>query len=156
MSSSSPQPSLKPTGLQQSDYAEWERLFRAYVAFYKSSLPDEQYRKTFDRLLDPSKDLYGLVLRDPEDHSKLIGLAHFYPHQTPWSEKLIMHFNDLFIDPQVRSKGYGRAMILAVAEKAREQGCLRVEWATKHENPARKLYDQLAQCDFVEYRLKLD
>ena len=47
-------------------------------------------------------------------------------------------------------------MILAVAEEAKKMDCLRLEWATQHGNPARKLYDQLGQCDFVEYRMKLE
>lgn len=81
------------TAINAADYDEWARLFRAYIDFYKSSIPDAQYRKTFDRLVDPSKDLYGLALRDPANESKLIGIAHFFPHQTPWSEKPIMHFN---------------------------------------------------------------
>lgn len=62
---------------------------------------------------------------------------------------------DLFIDPNVRSKGYGRNMIDAVTAQAKEHGCFRLEWATQHGNPARKLYDQVAACDFVEYRIKL-
>ena len=61
----------------------------------------------------------------------------------------------MFVDPSVRAKGYGRKMIQAVAEQAKEMGCFRLEWATKHDNPARKLYDELAACDFVEYRMKL-
>ena len=75
-------------------------MFRAYVAFYKSELSDTQYRKTFNRLVDPSSDLYGLVLRDAQDHEKLLGLAHYYPHQTPWSEKKIMHFNGMTLGLQ--------------------------------------------------------
>lgn len=81
------------TPLEQSDYAEWERLFRLYIAFYKSSLPDAQYAKTFARILDPQKDLYGLVLRDATDPKKLYGLAHYFPTQTPWAEEMLMHFN---------------------------------------------------------------
>jgi hypothetical protein len=81
------------TPLEQSDYAEWERLFRLYIAFYKSSLPDTQYAKTFARILDPQKDLYGLVLRDATDPKKLYGLAHYFPTQTPWAEEMLMHFN---------------------------------------------------------------
>ena len=79
--------------LEKSDYDEWSRLFHAYIAFYGTSLPDEQYEKTFARLLDEKSDLYGLVMRDAEDSKKLIGLAHFFPHQTAWSEKKIMHLN---------------------------------------------------------------
>jgi hypothetical protein len=47
-------------------------------------------------------------------------------------------------------------MITAAANEAKEAGCFRLAWSTKHDNPARKLYDELAACDFVEYRRKLD
>jgi hypothetical protein len=47
-------------------------------------------------------------------------------------------------------------MIKAAADAAKEAGCFRLAWSTKHDNPARKLYDELAACDFVEYRRKLD
>lgn len=60
---------------------------------------------------------------------------------------------DLFIDPAVRSKGYGKAMIEAVAEHAKELGCSRLQWVTKHDNPARKMYDKVGTSDFVQYRM---
>jgi GNAT superfamily N-acetyltransferase len=63
---------------------------------------------------------------------------------------------DLYIDPSLRGKGHGRDMIKAAADEAKELGCFRLAWSTKHDNPARKLYDELAACDFVEYRRKLD
>ncbi|KAG9204468.1 hypothetical protein G6514_000925 [Epicoccum nigrum] len=144
------------TPLEQSDYAEWERLFRLYIAFYKSSLPDTQYAKTFARILDPQKDLYGLVLRDATDSKKLYGLAHYFPTQTPWAEEMLMHFNDLYIDQELRGRGFGRQIIKAVAEEARKQGCSRLQWTTQHGNPARKLYDELASCEFVQYRMSLN
>lgn len=93
MTSTAPQPRI--TNLQKSDYDEWARLFRAYIDFYKASIPEIQYQRTFERLLDPGKDLYGLALRDTREEGKLLGIAHFYPHQTPWSEKSIMHFNGM-------------------------------------------------------------
>ena len=89
--STSQEPHITP--INASDFDEWAQLFRGYIDFYKSSIPDTQYRRTFDRIIDPSKDLYGLALRDAGDDNKLIGIAHFYPHQTPWGEKPIMHFN---------------------------------------------------------------
>ena len=62
----------------------------------------------------------------------------------------------MYIDPSLRGKGHGREMIEAAADAAKELGCFRLAWSTKHDNPARKLYDELAGCDFVEYRRKLD
>lgn len=86
---------LQITPIKRDDFEEWERLFRLYIDFYKSSLPDEQYRKTFERIVDPQKDLYGLVLRDLRDPKKLHGLAHYFPTQTPWAEEQLMHFNGM-------------------------------------------------------------
>lgn len=157
--------------IRQSDFEAWKPLFRAYIDFYKSSLPDEQYQNTFDRLVDPSKDLYGLVMATSEgDGGELVAIAHYFPHQTPWSERPVMHLNgeirsrvwydmradvlDLFVDPNVRGKGYGKQMIKAVEAKAREADCTRLQWDTQHGNPARKLYDQVGQCDFVKYMIK--
>ncbi|CEJ92704.1 hypothetical protein VHEMI08338 [[Torrubiella] hemipterigena] len=137
------------------DFPSWSKLFHAYVDFYKSSLPDEQYKSTFARLTDPKTDLSGLALREEGPDGKLIGIMHFFPHQTPWSEKQIMHINDLFVDPEYRGNGYGRRLIQEAGRIAKEQGCLRVQWATQHGNPARKLYDELGVCNFVEYRMAI-
>jgi len=91
------EPSMKTciTAFRKSDFAEWSRLFHAYIDFYKSSIPETQYKATFDRLIDPQRDLYGLALRSVADENKLFGIAHYYPHQTPWAEKQIMHLNGM-------------------------------------------------------------
>ncbi|XPS78111.1 D-amino-acid N-acetyltransferase [Ascochyta lentis] len=156
MATEQPPMGARITPIEQSDFDEWKRLFRLYIDFYKSSLPEAQYRKTFERILNPQKDLYGLVLRDTKDPKKLYGLAHYFPMQTPWAEEQLMHFNDLYIDHALRGKGYGRKIIQAVAEEAKKQGCTRLQWTTRHGNPARKLYDELATCEFVHYRMNLN
>lgn len=47
-------------------------------------------------------------------------------------------------------------MIEAVADEAKEKGYLRLQWDTQNGNPARKLYDELATSEFVQYRMKLE
>jgi len=87
---------LQIAPIQTVDRSAWTTLFRAYIDFYGASIPETQYQSTFDRLVDPAKDLHCLVLRTPDESGgerKLFGIAHFYPHQTPWSEKPIMHLN---------------------------------------------------------------
>jgi hypothetical protein len=87
---------LQIAPIQAVDKSAWSTLFRAYIDFYGASIPETQYHSTFDRLIDPAKDLHCLVLRTPDgsgEERKLFGIAHFYPHQTPWSEKPIMHLN---------------------------------------------------------------
>lgn len=86
--------SFEITQLNRADYDEWAVLFRAYIDFYKSSIEDGQYHKTFERILDPNSTLGALVVRKVEgDESKIIGLAHFFPEQTSWNEKEIMLLN---------------------------------------------------------------
>jgi len=80
----------------RSDFDEWAALFRGYINFYESSIPEDQYQKTFERIMDPKSDLYALVMRQQQAESgngKIIAIAHFFPEQTPWSEKKIMLLN---------------------------------------------------------------
>ncbi|CAI6014314.1 unnamed protein product [Clonostachys chloroleuca] len=147
----------KVTKLTRDDYDEWAVLFRAYIDFYRSSLDDEQYKKTFDRIIVEKDGLQALVVRQVGDGAeKMVGIAHFFPELTPWSEKKIMMLNDLFVDPAIRGQGLGRKLIEAVADVARDTGCLRLQWLTKHDNvTARSLYDKLADTQFVQYRMAL-
>lgn len=63
---------------------------------------------------------------------------------------------DLFVDPALRGNGHGREMIQAVADAAKEMGCLRLQWVTKHDNiAARRLYDTIADSQFVQYRMSI-
>lgn len=83
------------TKLDRNDFDEWAALFRGYINFYETSITDDQYRKIFERILDSKSDLDALVMRQQGEsgNSKIIALAHFFPEQTPWSEKKIMLLN---------------------------------------------------------------
>ncbi|SPJ78601.1 uncharacterized protein FTOL_06990 [Fusarium torulosum] len=139
------------------DFEEWLKLFHDYIAFYNSKIEEEQYARTFDRIIEGRNGLQALVVRQVRgDEKKLVGIAHFFPEQTPWSEKQILLLNDLFIDPSVRGAGLGRKLTQAVADVGKGMGCSRVQWVTKHDNTtARKLYDTLAETQFVQYRMNL-
>ena len=64
--------------------------------------------------------------------------------------------SDLFVNPDIRGKGYGRKLIVACGKAAEEKGCSKYYWLTQHENAvARKLYDTFGQSGFAEYRIKL-
>lgn len=88
------------TKLDRSDFDEWAALFRDYITFYETSIPEDQYRKTFERIMDLKSDLDALVMRQQAAESgkknKIIAFAHFFPEQTPWSEKKILLLNGWF------------------------------------------------------------
>lgn len=87
----SSEPTITP--LEAEDFVEWSRLFQGYLEFYKTSIPSDQYQRTFDRLLDANNELHGLVLRSIQSKGKLVGIAHYFPHMTPWNEGKTMLFN---------------------------------------------------------------
>lgn len=78
--------------ITKTDYPRWAELFASYIRFYNSSIPEAQYPRTFARILDPASELHGMGLKEPES-GELIGIAHYFPHQNPWSESKIMLLN---------------------------------------------------------------
>jgi hypothetical protein len=78
------------------DFEEWSRLFRAYINFYNSKIEEDQYARTFDRIIEQKNGLQALVVRKVCGEEKsLVGIAHFFPEQTPWSEKQILLLNGM-------------------------------------------------------------
>jgi GNAT superfamily N-acetyltransferase len=60
------------------------------------------------------------------------------------------------VDKAVRGKGYGRKLIMATHQAAKDKGCGRLYWATQESNAtARKLYDSVGQLEFVQYKMAI-
>ena len=139
--------------LAKADRAAWERLFRGYITFYKATIADDVIEETFARLLSGAPHVHqGLVAVDDDDRP--IGLAHILLHRSTWSKTWYCYLEDLFVDPSLRAKGVGRALIDAVYAAADAQGATRTYWTTQESNyRARGLYDQVAaKSVFVQYR----
>jgi GNAT superfamily N-acetyltransferase len=135
-------------------FSDWKALFQAYIIFYKASLPDGQYEATYTRLVEPNGDIAGFVALE-DGHA--IGLTHYLLHASTWTNKPYCYLNDLFVNPEIRGKGVGKALILAVKDEARKRDCARLYWSTQYSNKtAQVLYDKLATTDFIMYRMKLD
>lgn len=140
---------IRPIAVE--DRAEWDRLWTAYLAFYDTVLPQAVYDSSFARLLADSANEYrGLIA---EQDGKAVGLTHYLLHRDMWSVQNICYLQDLFVDPDTRGGGVGRALIAAVHEAAQDAGVFEVFWHTESGNQtARTLYDQVAELTpFVRY-----
>ena len=137
--------------LRTSDEADWRRLWRDYLAFYKTEVPEEVYQTYFARLLgDDPQDFSGLVA---ELDGRLVGLTHFLFHRHGWKIENTCYLQDLYADPDVRGTGIGRALIEAVYAAADAEGAPSVYWLTQDFNTeARKLYDRIGTLTpFIKY-----
>lgn len=138
--------------LARSDEPEWRRLWAAYLEFYKTSVPEEVYATTWERLFDNGDyEPNGLIA---EVDGKPVGLVHYMFHRTCWTVGNNCYLQDLYADPAIRGKGIGRALIEAVYEKADAAGAANVYWMTQDFNEtARKLYDRIAKLTpFIKYQ----
>jgi GNAT superfamily N-acetyltransferase len=138
--------------LVAADRQEWEVLARGYKAFYDTVLPDSAYEETWQRLL-ARDDIHGLGART---EGRLTGITHYLFHTGIWSRRAC-YLEDLFVEPAARGGGIARALIEAVAERARQDGARRLYWLTHETNgTARRLYDRVAKCSgFVEYEFPI-
>lgn len=146
-------PAARVRPLAERDKAAWRSLFQRYIAFYQATVADEVIEETLRRLLSGAEGFHiGLVAVDERDTP--IGLAHVLFHRSTWSATWYCYLEDLFVDPTLRAKGVGRALIEAVYREADARKCTRTYWTTQEFNyRARGLYDQLAtKSPFVQYR----
>lgn len=137
------------------DKSQWLPLWHGYLEFYKTDLSNEQTELTWQRLLDPSFNLHGLVV---EVEGKIQGITHYSFQTSTWASKNYCYLEDLFTAPASRGQGLGRQLIEAVKEIAVSEGSSRLYWNTDVTNEtARKLYDSyLLESGKVQYRISLD
>jgi GNAT superfamily N-acetyltransferase len=76
--------------------------------------------------------------------STAVGFAVFFHNFSTWLGRAGLYLEDLFVKPEHRGKGYGRALLVDLANIAEKRGCGRMEWAVLDWNdPAIQFYRKL-------------
>jgi len=107
------------------ELAEYERLsheVHATEELLRNSLFGEQ--KVAEALL-------GYLEGDPA------GFALFFHNFSTFLGKPGIYLEDLYVRPEVRGAGVGRALLVHVARLAKERGCERLEWSVLDWNEPR-------------------
>ena len=140
---------IRPVG--PDERAAWEPLWNGYLTFYESSATKDVSDVLWKRLHDPAEPMHLLGAYREE---RLIGIAQYIFHRSCWTIGNYCYLQDLFVAPDVRGGGAGRALISAVESAARKAGASRIHWLTKEDNlSARALYDTMAdRSGFIQYR----
>lgn len=136
------------------DEAEWRRLWAGFLDYYGMSLDPEITDFSWKRLMDPHSPLKA---RMAFDGTRALGFAIHQHHPSTWVMGDDCYLEDLFVDPQTRGKGVGRALIEDLVAHARARGWKRLYWNTDASNEtARRLYDSFTPDDgHVRYRMTL-
>lgn len=81
-----------------------------------------------------------------------VGFALFFHTYSTWRGRPGMYLEDLFVPPQHRGRGVGRALLAHLARLAVERGCARLEWAVLDWNePAIGFYRNLGAVALDEW-----
>jgi GNAT superfamily N-acetyltransferase len=99
------------------ELARYEKLEHAVVA------TEERVRET----------LFGATPRAEvliaEESGRAVGFALFFHNYSTFLARPGIYLEDLFVDPEARGRGYGKALLARLAQIAKERECGRVEWA---------------------------
>ncbi len=132
------------------DLARYEQSADAVVATVED----------FRHALFPAAAAPGAFCEVAEADGAVVGIALWFLSFSTWTGRQGIWLEDLYVEPEHRGSGLGRALLSALARKAAENGWARVEWTVLDWNaPSLAFYRSLGarpQDDWTTYRLDGD
>ena len=93
-------------------------------------------------LFGPSPALFGLIASQPDE--PVAGFALYFLNFSTWEGVHGIYLEDLFVRPQQRGSGLGKALLIRLAQIAVDRGYARVEWSVLDWNtPSIEFYRSL-------------
>lgn len=129
------------------ELADYEKMLDEVVA-------DEQTLEEW--IFDKQKAEVLFLLEEGRE----VGFALFFHNFSTFLGRAGIYLEDLYVRPECRGKGYGKAMLKKLAAIAAERGCGRLEWWCLDWNkPSIDFYLSLgaeAMSDWTVYRIAGD
>ena len=114
------------------------------LAEYERALPDEVTATEEDLLRDGFGDRprFHVVLAEWE--GKAVGFAFYFFNYSTWMGRSGLYLEDLFVVPEYRGWGIGKALLVHLARIAVASGCARYQWQVLDWNePAIRFYEAM-------------
>jgi len=87
-----------------------------------------------------------------EDDGQAAGFALYFPIYSTWQGRSL-YLEDLFVKPEFRGRGIGKALLVRVAAIAAERDCARLQWAVLEWNQsAIDVYHSIGAKMLTEWR----
>jgi len=123
------------------------------LAVYEKLLPDvsateEALRRT---LFGPEPAAHVVIA---ESAGRPAGFALYFFNYSTFLAKPGLYLEDLFVKPEFRGAGVGKALLLHLAKIANARGCGRMEWSVLDWNePAKGFYRKLGAVPLDDWRI---
>lgn len=90
-----------------------------------------------------------------EEEDKIVGFALFFHNFSTFVGRKGLYIEDLFIIPEKRGMGYGKALLKYLAKLAVERNCGRMEWICLDWNqPALNVYRSIGAIPMDEWTIQ--
>lgn len=99
------------------ELAEFERLLHEVVATEALLV---------EALFGPERNVEAIIAREG---ATAVGFALWFHNFSTFVGRRGLYLEDLYIRPEYRGRGYGKALLAQLARLAVERGCGRMEWA---------------------------
>lgn len=134
------------------------RLIQALADYEKLSHEVVATEAALRETLFGSKPVAECQLAQTSD--KVVGFALYFYNYSTFLAKPGIYLEDLFVEPEYRGQGIGKALIESVFIKANKEACGRVEWSVLNWNePSIQFYKSLGakpMDEWTVYRLTGD
>jgi GNAT superfamily N-acetyltransferase len=95
-----------------------------------------------------------LIARNPQENGEDVGFALFFHTWSTFLGRPSLWLEDLFVRPEYRRAGIGRALLMRLAALAVERGCGRFEWSVLDWNAsAIRFYEGLGASVLPDWRI---
>ena len=102
-------------------------------------------------LFGPRPAAEALVVDSGE---QVVGFALFFTNFSTFLAKPGLYLEDLFVEPELRGRGIGQALLTRLAELAAERGCGRFEWSVLDWNVnAIRFYERMGATVMPDWRI---
>ena len=120
------------------------------------------YEKCADEVVADEATLYQSLFVErsaevlfAEEEGTAVGFALFFHNFSTFVGRKGLYLEDLFILPEKRGKGYGKALLKHLAKLAVERNCGRMEWICLDWNqPAIKVYRSIGAIPMDEWTVQ--
>jgi GNAT superfamily N-acetyltransferase len=152
---------------EPSDVGRIAEMVRELATYEQEVDKVESTAESFADLMFPADDRTPMAfclladVRDPRTGDwRSVGFAAWYVTFSTWTGRNGIWLEDLFVSPDVRGLGLGKALLARLAQIAVERGYRRVEWwVLRWNEPALGFYRRLGAEDldeWVHYRIDRD
>ena len=127
------------------DLAVYEKLEHLMV-----STPEDFNRELFG----PDARIECIMAIESGTDERAVGFALYFHNFSTFLGRKGLYLEDLFVKPECRSKGYGKALLVRLAQIAVARNCGRFEWSVLDWNtPSIEFYQAMGATVMPEWRI---